>query len=217
MRTIVTLSSSHPELIAARSVGGSIDRAIAHNGRLRGVLERARLSDGTYVINSEVEASFRRIAFKTVQGLYYGLYHRLVSRDDLAFLCFGDRRLTTAEQIVDELRPSPLRDITDEPLSEITPWSWHSRGPILIATLEPIAGGPAIQRAFRLTRESSPEWQTVQPGIFRYVFMKRDGGGAACVMELWETSIIAVATPWPDDRGPLRRGRRNPMSRDHRD
>jgi hypothetical protein len=167
-------------------------------------------------VNAEILASFERVAFKTVQGLFYGLYRRLIARNELRLLCVGDRRLTTAEKIIDELRPSPVDDITDKPLSAITPSSWHSREPIFIAQLKPIAGGPSINRVLRLKRESPPIWEAVQPGIFRYTFIKREDRAGACVMELWETTVIAVAVPWPDDRGPLRRGRRNPMSRDNR-
>lgn len=214
VRTIVTLSGSRPESVAARAVGGQVSRAFDRNRKLHALLERSRNPDGNYVVNAEILSSFERVAFKTVQGLFYGLYRRLVARNELTLLCVGDRRLTTAEEIADELRPSPVHDITDEPLSEITPCSWHSREPIIIAQLEPVSGGPSIHRAFRMTRESPPMWETFQPGIFRYTFVKRESGGAACIMELWETIIIAVGTPWPDNRGPLRRGRKNPRSRD---
>lgn len=214
VRTIIVLSSSHPDLVRARAQGGEIDRALSRNQKLQAVLERSRGRDGNYVVNTEILSSFERVAFKTVRGLFYGLYRRLISNNELSLLCVGDRRLTTAEQIVDELRPSSFHDITDEPLSEITAHSWHSREPIIIATLQPVTGGAPINRAFHLIKESAPAWTTIQHGVFRYTFIKRDGGGAACIMELWETSIIAVATPWPSDRGPLRRGRRNPGSRD---
>jgi hypothetical protein len=216
VRIIVTLSSLHPELVAARGVGGEVSRAFERNRKLQALFERNRNREGDYVVGAEILSSFERVAFKTVQGLFYGLYRRLIARNELKLLCVGDLRLTTAEEIVDELRPSPLDDITDEPVSEITPNSWHSREPIFLAQLTPVAGEPPINRIFHLTRESPPVWEAFQPGIFRYTFVKREGGGGACVMELWETTVIAVAVPWPDDRGPLRRGRRNPMSRDNR-
>jgi hypothetical protein len=216
VRIIVTLSSSHPELVAARAVGGEVSRAFERNRKLEALLESTRNAEGDYVVSAEILASFERVAFKTVQGLFYGLYQRLIAKNELKLLCVGDRRLTTAEKIIDELRPSPVDDITDEPISEISPCSWHSREPIFIAQLTPVTGGPPVNRVLRLKRESPTIWETFQPGIFRYTFIKRDGGGGACVMELWETTIIAVGVPWPDDRGPLRRGRRNPMSRDNK-
>lgn len=214
VRIVVTLASEHPELVAARALGGELDRAIFRNQRLQRLLDRSRQSDDTYVINSEIQMSFERVALKTVQGLFYGLYRRLVGKDELKLLCLGDRRLTDAETIVDELRVSPLRDITDEPLSEITPYSWHAREPVIIVNLAPVAGGAPKQRIFRLGRETAPVWLDFGPDVFCYTFVKRDDGGGVFVMEIWNTFVIAVATPWPDDRGPLRRGRKNPLSRD---
>ena len=116
--------------------------------------------------------------------------------------------------MIDQLRPSPLVDITEEPLSEITPSSWHVRQPIIILRLQPTSGGPPIQRAFRLTRETPVEWVPFQPGIFSFAFVKCEDEGIACVLELWETLVVAVTAPWPDSRGPMRRGRKNPRSRE---
>lgn len=164
VKIIVALSSSHPEMVAARGPGGAVSRAFDRNRKLYELLERSRSPDGDYVINAEILASFERVAFKTAQGLFYGLYQTLIANDELKLLCFGDRRLTTAEEIIDELRPSPLHDITDEPISEVTPSSWHSREPILIAQLTPTTGGQALNRVLRLTRESPPVWETFQNG-----------------------------------------------------
>jgi hypothetical protein len=177
-------------------------------------LEQSRQSDGNYQLTDEVLTSMHRVFCKTVQGLFYGLYERLVESEGLKLLRIENSRFISAESVAEELRPSPLMDITDEPLSEITPGSWHSREPVVILKLQPLSGGLPVNRVLRLKRETPIEWVEFQPGVFRFAFVKQDGADAACVFELWKTLIVAMATPWPDSRGPLRRGRSNPLSRD---
>jgi hypothetical protein len=214
VRAILALVSAHPEMVAERQPNGRLSRALRRNDRLRMVIERSRQPDGNYGLTDEVLLSFQRVFTKTVQGLFFGVYGRLVEADKLRLVRVENSRLVTAEKVADELRPSPLLDITDEPLSDITPCSWHSRQPIIILTMEPGSGGPPVQRAFRLTRETPVEWVPFQPGVFSFAFVKREDQGVACVMELWQTLVVAVTAPWPDNRGPMRRGRKNPLSRD---
>ncbi len=80
--------------------------------------------------------------------------------------------------------------------------------------LKPVSGRKGIKRVFRMTRVTLIEWIPIQPGISTYAFVECEKGRTACVMDLWGTLVGAVETPWPDGRGPLRRGRRNPLSRD---
>jgi hypothetical protein len=82
--------------------------------------------------------------------------------------------------------------------------------------LQPIAGGPPINRVFRLKRETPVEWFPFQPQIFEFAFAKHETDGAVCVINLWQTLVVAVTVPWPDKRGPLRKGKNNPFSRDAR-
>lgn len=216
VRALLALVSTHPDLAEERGPTGRLTRALERDHKLRGVLERSRQSDGNYGLTDELLSCLERVFCKTVQGLFYGLYERLVESSGLKLLRIENSRLVSAESVTEELRPSPLTDITDEPLSEITPSSWHSREPVVILKLRPVTGGPPIDRVFRLRRESPIEWVELQPDIFRFAFVKQDGAEAACVFELWKTLIVAIATPWPDSRGPLRRGRSNSLSRERR-
>lgn len=214
VRSILTLVSTHPTLIEEQQPGGRLRRALDRDPKLRALVDRSRQGDGNYALTPEVRSSFEGVFQKTVQGLYYGLYERLVPAQDVQLLRIENHRLISPNDLIIELRPSPLRDITDKPLSPISPSSWHMREPIFIIEMQPISGAEPEKRIFRLTRETPVEWVLLQPGIFSYAFVQRDGGGAACVLSLWETLVIAVSVPWPDGRGPLRRGRKNPMSRD---
>lgn len=216
VRALLTLLSTHPDLVVERGPRGRLTRAMQRDRRLRGILERSRQPDGNYGLTDELLASVQRVFCKTVQGLFYGLYERLVEPGALRLLRIENSRFVNAETVAEELRPSPLVDITDEPVTELTASSWHSREPVVILKLQPVAGGPPVDRVFRVKRETPVEWIEFQPGVFRFAFVKQDGADAACVFELWETLIVAIAAPWPDRRGPLRRGRANPLSRERR-
>lgn len=213
--TLLAFVSPHPEMIAARQPGGKVHGALERDARLRRILDESRQADGNYALTPDVFNSFERVLFKTVQGLFFGLYNRVVATENLKLDIVDNRRSVTPDAIAQRYRPSPMEDITDQPLSAITPSSWHTREPIFIMDLKPLSGeGPMQKRIFRLKRDTPIEWVDLQPGVFRFGFVKSDGEDSACVMELWETLVVAVKAPWPGDRGPLRKGRKNPLSRD---
>lgn len=214
VKTFITLASEHPDLVAERQPGGRVHRAMARDARLRSIIEGARQADGNYELSCDLLTCFQRVMRKTVQGLFFGLYERLVAPDEIELFLISDQRLMSPEHVADQVRPPQLHDITDRPLPEITPSSWPVREPVFFVTLQPVSGGEPIQRLFRLVRETPVEWIEFQPDVFRFSFVKGESGRAVCVMDLWKTLVVAMSAPWPDRRGPLRRGRKNPLSRD---
>ncbi len=212
VRSILTLVSSHPDLIAERQGSGRLSRALARNERLRNVIGQS-YRDGKYHFTSEIFTSFERVLRKTVQGLYFGYYNKIVENDQLAILRIDNHSATTPMELAEEFRPSPLVDITDQPLPDITPNSWPVREPIFFMKVIGPDGIPG-ERCFRLKRETPIEWRDIQAGIFTYAFVQNEKGKAICVIGLWETLVIAISAPWPDNRGPVRKGRKNPLSRE---
>jgi hypothetical protein len=150
--------------------------------------------------------------------LFYGLYQCFVPKDQLRILSVEDQRFVTRDTVADRLRASPLRDITDAPLPELTPKGWLVREPVYFIELHPVGPGSEgkapTRRVFHLVRDTPVEWIEYQPSIFTFGVVKREDGGAACILDLWETLVVAVAAPWPDRRGPMRRGKKNPFSRE---
>lgn len=212
VRCILTLVSPHPDLAAERQPSGRLTRALARNEKLRAIIGQS-LQDGMYHFTPEVFTSFERVLRKIVQGLYFGYYNRIVEKDQLAILRIDNHSAITPMKLAEELRPSPLVDITDQPLPDISPYSWAVREPIFfIPTIG--SDGVSEKRLFRLKRETPIEWRDIQPGIFTYAFIKNEVGKAICIIGLWETLTIAVSAPWPSKRGPLRKGRKNPLTRD---
>jgi hypothetical protein len=214
VRAFIVLVSSHPQLVAERQPGGWLERTCQRSSKLRDMLDASRQQDGSYRLTDSLVASFERVFRKTVQGVFFGLYHRVVAAEDLRLTRVEDRRAVSPEDVITQIRPNPLQDITDEPLSEIRPHSWHTRQPIITLDLQPVSGGPPVRRVFRLLRETPVKWVHFQPGVFSFAFVKCEDEGCACVFEVWQTLVITVTAPWPDGRGPLRRGRKNSLSRD---
>jgi hypothetical protein len=214
VKTVIALTSRHPELVAERQPDGRVGRALARDTRLRSAIENARRTDGNYELAGELLTSFDCVMRKTVQGLFFGLYERFVNRDEIEVVLIEDQRFRSPEEVIDQVRPPQLRDITDEPLPDLTPGSWPIREPIFFMKMQPVSGGEPVQRLFRLVRDTPVEWVEFQPDVFRFGFVKSENGRAVCVMDLWKTLVVAVSAPWPDRRGPLRKGKKNPMSRD---
>jgi hypothetical protein len=215
VRAFISLIGSHPDLLEERKPDGWLHRTLQRNPKIRQILEEARQSDGNYGLRGSLLESLRRVFIKTVQGMFYGLYDRLVPNADLLLLRVDDQRQITVEKVIAAIRPNPLEDITDKPVSEISPHSWHTREPIYIMDLVNPDTGERSKRAFRLVRDTPVDWFRFQDSTFCAGFVKCDEG-CACVIDLWKTLIVTVKAPWPGDRGPLRRGRNNPMSRDGR-
>ncbi len=215
VRAFISFIGRHPHLVQEREPGEWLERTLQRNPKINQILADARQADGNFMLKGELLDCVRRVFFKTVQGMYYGLYDRVVSNTDLFLLRVEDQRQTTVEKVLLEIRPNPLEDITDKPLPEISPHSWHTRQPVLITQLVDPKSGQTLRRVFRLVRETPVEWVRFQEGTFGAAFVKCDDA-CACVMDLWQTLIVTVRAPWPGDRGPIRRGKKNPLSRDHK-
>lgn len=209
--------SQHPDLVRERE-HGSVNRSLARSPRLRSLLDAHKQSNGGYELSGDLLDCFKAVFFKAVQGLFYGLYQRLVPKDKLVLISVEDRRFTTPDEVVIRERPSPLQDITDEPLPEITPAGRMVRQPIIIVDLKPLSqagdGRDNMKRVFRLVRDTPVEWIDYQPGVFTFCFVGREDGRVACIFDLWDTLIVVVSAPWPGGRGPMRRGRSTPWSRE---
>lgn len=214
VRAVLRLVGSHADLVAERQPGGALDRSLKRDPSLRRILESGWISEMEYKLTPELAASFTRVFAKTIQGLFYGLYGRIVPKRALSLISISDSRQESRHEIAEALRPNPLREIEDEPLPEL---SANSRISVLVLTMQPVEGGPPIRKAFRVTRETPIEWIDFQPGIFTFAFIKQEDKTAACIIEAWQSFIVAFAAPWPDKRGPMRKGKRNIFSREKRD
>lgn len=221
VKAVIALVSDHPDLIRSRQHGGKVDRSLSRNQRLRELIAMHRQQDGTIALAGELHSCFEKVFRKTVQGLYFGLYERVVPESNLLILSIEDQKSVGRDDVATRVRPPALREITDAPLwPEITPNGWMVREPVYFVDLQPLnsdgEGAEPVRKLFRLVRETPVEWVSFQPDVFTFGFVESAEGGAVCILDLWNTLVVAVATPWPGGRGPIRKGRRNPFSRERR-
>jgi hypothetical protein len=218
-KVVLAFSSEHPELVAARAADGSVGRALERDRRLREIYERS-LDGNRLILAGDLLDRISRVLFKTTQGLYHALYDRLVPAGKLRLVCFQQSRQYSLDSLVAEFRPEQVLDITDEPLPEITPSGWARKGQValLTMTMTPVGGGAPIEvpRVFWFKQETPVEWVQYQEGVFKFGFVGTPEHDCICAIELWESLIVGIRAPWPSGRGSLRRGRRNPFSRERR-
>jgi hypothetical protein len=217
--TFMGIISARPELNSEQELRKKSERAFERDSRLKTIIGDCRQPNGNFVLTGGLLGCMERVLVKTVQGLYYALYGRVVEKNRLFLKSVEDLRTTTRENVVDRVRPPALRDITDMPLPELTPSCWMAREPVIIMKFKPDSSedGEPVQRIFRLVRDTPVEWIPYQPEVFEFEFVQSEDGKAVCILDLRKTLIATVDSPWPDKRGHLRRGRKNPFSRERRD
>jgi hypothetical protein len=213
VRNFLTMVSSHPDLVAERNPGCRWDRAMARDRKLKALLEGTRGKDGNYFLTDDLRESFRIVLFKTAQGLFRGLFEQIIPESSIRYLLIQDLRTVSVESVLESIRPSMV-EISNETVSEISPNSWHTQRPLTFMKLAPISGGPEKILVFRQVRQPPVDWFTFQEGIFSAALVEDKNEEAVLVCRLWDTVIASLGVPWPGGRGPLRRGKNNPFSRD---
>ena len=197
-----------------------LHRALARDARLRRIYESS-LDGERLLLSGEIWSSTCHVLKKTVQGLYWATFGRFVPANELEVICLQDRRSFSLDQLVEHVRPPQVLDKSDDPLPEITPSGWARKGQVVAVqtTLSPLSGDGeqiTVQRVFWLKQETPIEWIDYQPGIFFFGFVGTEEHKCICAIDLWQTLTICISAPWPSGRGTLRRGRRNPFSRERK-
>lgn len=207
---LLALVGRHPVLAEYCALGGKVERALARDQLLRTTLEACRNDAGHYTFTGDVHAAFDRVLRKTAQGLFYGLYDRVARIEKFELLSIEHRDFCSPEEVVSRLRRPAVRDITNEPLPSLTSRGLPNVFVIQAVTTNPRTGeSQVLQHVFQDLRQDDVEWVVYQEETLRFTFFENDAGNAICVMDLWNTLIVAVKAPWPNQRGVLRRGRKN--------
>ena len=212
--TLLALVGNHSGLVEYRSVGGKVYRALERDASLRKVIEDCRNSQGSYTLIGSASDAFDRVMRKTAQGLYYGIYGRVPALSKFGLISIEHTLQTSAEEVVDRLRTPGVREISNEPLPEISERGLPNVRVVEVRVVNTKTGQPAvIPLVFQDLRQDPVEWTVYQPETVRFTVFQSAEGSAVCVMDLWDTLIVAVKAPWPSQRGALRKGRNNPNSR----
>lgn len=212
---VLALVGRHPILADYCSPGGKVDRAFAQDPSLQGVVEGCKNSEGYFTFTGEIYTAFDRVLRKTAQGLYYGLYGRVPALEKFKLLSIEHSHYRLPEEVISRLRKPAFRDITDEPLPTLTDRGLQNVYVLQAVLTDPVSGEEHTisGNVFRDTGQEDVEWTVYQEGTLRFTFFQHEDGDAICVMDLWGTLISAVKAPWPNQRGVLRKGRKNPNAR----
>lgn len=212
---VLALVGRHPVLKEYCLTGGKVERAFARDPSLRAVIERCKSSEGNFTFTGEIYTAFDRVLRKTAQGLYHGIYDRVPALENFHLLSIEHSDYQTAEEVVFRLRKPSFRDVTDKPLPTL-----GKRGLpniyVMVSVVTDVETGESQtinENVFHDTRQQEVEWTVYQEGTLRFAFFQGEAGDAICIMDLWGTLICAVRAPWPNQRGVLRRGRKNPNAR----
>lgn len=207
----------HSDMIEARTPEGSVGRALAKDRKLWELFEGAKRGS-QLLIDEEVLQRMSNVILKTARGLYNAVYGRFVDVTEAELICFRPISDYSVDDLVNDVRPPQVVDITDQPLPEITPSGWALKGQAMVVTtlLLPVSGGEPIEdhRVLWVKQETPIEWIDYQPSVFKFGFVGSADKSCICVIEVRETFVCGVRLPWPSGRGSLRRGRRNPFSRE---
>jgi hypothetical protein len=128
-----------------------------------------------------------RVLAKTIQGLYYHRYRRVLAPKNLVLLSLTHQRQVTAEGLLQQ----------------------HCCGGTIHGWPEVTASGRALKRLLVVGKEvfdvsgRAAKWVEYQHGVFSYIFAKGVEGGLVCVLDLHSTLAAAFRCPWP---GRSRRG-----------
>ena len=211
---VLALVGRHPILKEYRSEGGKVDRAFAHDPSLRIIIEACKNADGNYDLGGEAQTAFDRILRKAAQGLYYGLYDRVPPLEEFQLLSIEHCDYCSGDDLVSRLRRPSFRDIAEEPMPSLTERGLPNVYVVEAVLKNPVTGeSRVVQSIFKDVRQEDVEWTIYQPETIRFTFFQDEAGDAICVMDLWGTLVAAVKAPWPNQRGVLRKGRRNPNAR----
>ena len=213
---LLALVGRHPVLEDYRSPGGKLDRAFLRDPSLRTSIEACKNSEGNFEMRGEVAVAFDQILRKTTQGLYYGLYGRVPPLAKFQLLSIEDQAYRTPEDVVFRLRKPAVRDLTNSPLPSLS-----RRGLPNIYVVERVVTDTETgesytvgQNVFWDVKQEPAEWIDYQKGTIRFCFFQNGAGDAICVLDLWNTLVTSIRGPWPNQRGELRKGRKNENARD---
>jgi hypothetical protein len=148
----------------------------------------ARLgADGLFLPDSAVIDAISRVATKTVAGLLFYEFGRLLPLHDITLIALDHAQ---------NVRPSALAESyrrADAAWAEVTPSGRElERQVIALCGDEP---------------PHMPKWRVYFPEFFEYMFLRRSNGMLLTAIQLHNALTVLLECPWPSQAGPSRKGR----------
>ena len=82
VKVFLATVSSHPDLRPGSKQGQAVLRGLERDARRKALIEAQRVATGGFRISEEMLRCFDVVSRKTVRGLYYGNYRKLVPMED---------------------------------------------------------------------------------------------------------------------------------------
>ena len=195
LMAVLAYVSFEPDLICSKEHGRVAD-ALKRQPKLKAQIEMNMTSDGYFQPTPDVVSRIRRVLVKTVQGLYFKHYGRIIAFRGIRCLAVDHQRNRSANDLLNEFcNPSPS-DLWGEGWPEVTPNPMALERAV-IAWSQSVDGQPTTIPRFR-----QPRWVRYQSGVFKYTFrqhanMKR----LVWVVDLHKTIAAVLDCPWPSGGG----------------
>ncbi|MCY2930187.1 MAG: hypothetical protein NTV86_11965 [Planctomycetota bacterium] len=156
--------------------GGKVARAIDRNPKLKASTEGQTDENGRFRVTKKTLGKVSRVAEKTVQGLYFRRYERMLAPQDVTVLAIEHQHQVSVDQMIKQFcGPESWPDVTRD--------------------------GKALERAaLAHLGDIKVDWEDYQPGVFRFAFFKGRRSRLVCLLDLHQTLVVAVECPRPPSR-----------------
>ncbi|MBL9085435.1 MAG: hypothetical protein JNK76_26760 [Planctomycetales bacterium] len=144
-------------------------------------------NNGIFHPDTEVMRVFRRIMEKTITGLLFHEFGRLVSTSEVDVIAIEHAENTHPLALVESHR----RD--DSGWAEVTPSGRELERQVLAV--------------YGQAPRNMPKWRTYVPDYFEYMFIRRSNNMLLTAMKLHNALTVIAECPWPNRAGPRRKGK----------
>jgi hypothetical protein len=171
----------------AIAAGGWLDSAKKRDRALSRFIGDRLGADGIFQVDGPVIQVIERILTKTVVGVIFFEFGRIVPREKMELLAIGHAKNIVPDALVEQFRR------VDSGWAEVTPSGRElERQVMAVAGLRPRHGTP---------------WRTYILGFFEYKFIRRSNDTLLCAMKLHDALTALFECPWPSRAGPRRKGK----------
>lgn len=184
---VVSTVSFMPQDRQAVGVGGRVYSAMQSDRTLNEFIARRLDNDGIFHADAEVMEAFRRIMAKTITGLMFHEFGRLVPTTKVDVIAIEHAENTHPLAVIELHR----RD--DGLLAEVTPSGRELERQVLAVCGQ--------------VPRNMPKWRIYVPDYFEYMFIRRSNNMLLSAMKLHNALTVIAECPWPNRAGPRRKGK----------
>lgn len=184
---VVSTVSFMPQDREAVSPGGWVHSALDADRSLKDFIANRLGADGIFRPDTHVLQVFDRIMAKTITGLLFHEFGRLVPTRNVEIIAIEHSENIPPLALVEQHR----RD--DGGWAEVTPSGRELERQVLAVYGE--------------VPRNMPRWRIYVPDYFEYMFIRRSNYMLLTAMKLHNALTVLAECPWPNRAGPRRKGK----------